>query len=481
MEDRIFRKYDIRGIFGKDLNPEIAEHIGRAFALYLMEQRLGEGLKVSIGRDVRMSSDALRDAVIRGVISSGIDVVDIGECPTPLQYFSLYHLNVDGGIMITGSHNPPEYNGFKLSVGKETIYGDEIQELRKIIERGRDQSQQTRGEEGRLEHYEIIPAYLGHLIGQFSEPEKKGDISNPIRVVIDAGNGTAGLVAPELFKKLGYEVVELYTTPDGRFPNHHPDPTLEENLKDLIDMVKEKRADIGVAYDGDGDRIGVVDEVGNIVWGDKLMIVFARDILHHRKEGATFIGEVKCSQVMYDEIERLGGKAIMWKTGHSLIKAKMREVGAILAGEMSGHIFFADRYFGYDDAIYATCRLLEIMSKGRSRMQRGGLSALLTDIPKTVSTPEIRIDCSDEEKFEVVERLSGMIKTGEEDLSIRDVIRIDGLRVVFEEGWALIRASNTQPVLVMRFEASTEGALKRIQDFIKERLEMVKVQMLRQK
>jgi phosphomannomutase/phosphoglucomutase len=480
MEDRIFRKYDIRGIFGKDLNPEIAEHIGRAFALYLMEQRPGEGLKVSIGRDVRMSSGALRDAVIRGIISSGIDVVDIGECPTPLQYFSLYHLNLDGGIMITGSHNPPEYNGFKLSIGKETIYGEEIQELRKIIEGDKEQSPQTRGKEGRLEHYEIIPAYLNHLIEQFSESERGGNISNPIKVVIDAGNGTAGLVVPELLKKLGYEVVELYTTPDGRFPNHHPDPTVVENLKDIIEMVKEEKADFGAAYDGDGDRIGVVDEAGNVIWGDQLMIIYARDILHHRAEGAAFIGEVKCSQVMYDEIERLGGRAIMWKTGHSLIKAKMKEVGAILAGEMSGHIFFADRYFGYDDAIYATCRLLEILSKARAKSQVARFSELLAGTPKTISTPEIRIDCPDEEKFEVVERLSDVIRNENEDLPIKDIIRIDGLRIVFEDGWALIRASNTQPVLVMRFEASTEGTLKRIQAFVKERLEMAKVQMIKQ-
>jgi phosphomannomutase/phosphoglucomutase len=471
MEDRIFRQYDIRGIFGKDLTLDMAERIGRGYAKYISQRRPSpQRLKVSIGNDVRLSSHPLKEALIRGIASSGVDVVDIGDCPTPLQYFSLYHLNLDGGIMITGSHNPPEYNGFKVSVGRETIYGDAIQDLRRIVE---EQGQGT-GEgdaQGQVEQYEIIPAYVHHLVDHFSDSMLKEQDSVPVKVVIDGGNGTAGLVMPELLKKLGYEVVELYTTPDGHFPNHHPDPTVEENLRDLIATVKEEGADLGIAYDGDADRIGVVDENGSIIWGDQLMIIFAGDILRQRGEGATFVGEVKCSQVMFDEIERLGGRAVMWKTGHSLIKAKMKEVGAMLAGEMSGHIFFADRYFGYDDALYATCRLLEILSHEKLRGRERSLSALLADIPKTFSTPEIRIDCPDEEKFVIIERLSSVLAEGENELPIKDIITIDGLRIIFEDGWALIRASNTQPVLVTRFEASTKEMLERIKVFVEGCLE----------
>ena len=445
--------------------------------------------KVSVGRDVRLSSVALSDALIKGILSTGIDVIDIGECPTPLQYFSMFHLNLDGGIMITGSHNPPEFNGFKISVGKETIYGESIQEIRRIVEQGSgDRGQGS----GKIEHYDIISAYMDYIKRQFN-----GISDRPaIKVVIDAGNGIGGVVAPKLLRELGCDVIELFCEPDGNFPNHHPDPTIPDNLKDLIATVKGQKADMGIAYDGDADRLGVVDENGSSIWGDQLMIIFARDVLSQRLEvrgqrsgevkkgtvpdlrtkrsevvesglspkSATFVGEVKCSQIMYDEIQRLGGNAIMWKTGHSLIKSKMKETGAILAGEMSGHIFFADRYFGYDDAIYASCRLIEILARRRAERPDTTVSSLLANIPKMYSTPEIRVDCPDEKKFKVVERLCGIFDELKKnpELGIVDIITIDGLRIVFKDGWALVRASNTQPALVTRYEAVTEKRLQEI-------------------
>jgi len=469
----IFRQYDIRGIFNKDLTTEIARAIGAAYGVHLLKEARSKKqearrFKISVGRDVRLSSVALSDALIKGILSTGIDVIDIGECPTPLQYFSMFHLNLDGGVMITGSHNPPEYNGFKLSVGKNTIYGEEIQEVRKIVE---DRRLEVRGKsqdkDGKIEYYDIISAYMDYIKRQFN-----GLSDRPaIKVVIDAGNGIGGVVAPKLLRELGCDVIELFCEPDGRFPNHHPDPTLPENLKELIRVVKEKKADMGIAYDGDADRIGVVDENGSIIWGDQLMIIFARDMLENSnvKKGtvpksATFVGEVKCSQIMYDEIQRLGGNAIMWKTGHSLIKSKMKETGAVLAGEMSGHIFFADRYFGYDDAIYASCRLIEILAKCRAERPDTTVSSLLANIPKMYSTPEIRVDCPDEKKFKVVERLCGIFDELKKnpELGIVDIITIDGLRIVFKDGWALVRASNTQPALVTRYEAVTEKRLQEI-------------------
>ena len=465
-----FPQYHIRGVFNKDLTAEAARAVGMAYGIYLNSKLKTQGskLKVNVGRDVRLSSNILRDALIEGIISTGVDVVDIDECPTPLQYFSIFHLSLDGGIMITGSHNPPEFNGFKITIGKETIYGQEIQEIRKIIE-GRCQWSGGMGR-GKIEYYDIIPAYIDFLKKQF-----KGSIKTPIKLVVDAGNGIAGPVAPKLLRELGCDVTELFCEPDGNFPNHHPDPTIPENLKDLIEAVKNQKADFGIAYDGDADRIGVVDENGAIIWGDQLMIIFARDLLGQAAgKKSTFIGDVKCSQVMYDEIERLGCNAIMWKTGHSLIKSKMKETGAIFAGEMSGHIFFADRYFGYDDAIYASCRLAEIFSKHRLKEPAVRFSSLLSGLPKTCTTPEIRIDCPDDKKFGVIDRLSETISQKQRGLpAVRDIIRIDGLRLVFDYGWALIRASNTQPVLVLRFEATTEKGLTEIKKFVEDILKTV--------
>lgn len=452
----IFREYDIRGVWGKDLTEEIIQRIGKAFAVYLSNKLKRNHLKISIGRDVRLSSPAMFDALARGFLDSGIDIVDIGICPTPLQYFSLFHLPIDGGVMITGSHNPPEFNGMKLSIGKETLYGPKIQEIRRIAEKG----DFIQGK-GKAETYEIIPTYIEHLRKNFSS-------FNRIKVVVDAGNGTAGLVAPRLIRELGCEVIELYCEPDGNFPNHHPDPTVMENIKDLIAKVVSSGANIGIGYDGDADRIGVVSDKEEVIWGDRLMIIFARDIIESRRsEGITekpiFIGEVKCSQIMYDEIERLGGNPIMWKAGHSLIKHKIKETGALFGGEMSGHMFFADRYFGYDDAIYTSLRLLEILSKNGTPYS---IERLLSDVPKSISTPEIRVECPDDIKFKVVEKAKEAFR----DYPLND---IDGMRIHFDKGWGLIRASNTQPALVLRFEAEDEDSLREIRKLVEGRLKTV--------
>lgn len=447
LEHKIFREYDIRGVWEKDLTGETVRDIGRAFAVYLKDCLKKETLTVSIGRDVRLSSPAVFKHLVDGLMSSGVNIIDIGICPTPLQYFSLYHLTVDGGVMITGSHNPPEFNGLKLSVGKETIYGKKIQEIKNIIENGLE----LKGS-GTMTTHSIIPDYLAYIKGIFGH-------FDAVKVVIDAGNGTGGMVAPAILKELGCDVVELYCEPDGRFPNHHPDPTVLENLKDLSARVRAEKASLGIGYDGDADRIGVVDEYGEVIWGDRLMIIFARDILENNK-GATVIGEVKCSQTLFDDVKANGGNPIMWKAGHSLIKGKMKESGAMLAGELSGHIFFADRYFGYDDAIYASLRIIEILTK---KGKPYSVKALLNGVPETVSTPEIRVDCPDDKKFDVVERAKAAF-------SEYPLIDIDGIRISFDEGWGLIRASNTQPALVLRFEAKDTESLSKIRNFVEERL-----------
>jgi len=452
----IFREYDIRGIWEKDLTEEVIERIGKAFAVYLRDALKKEKITVSIGRDIRLSSSVIMKSLSQGLLSSGINIIDIGVCPTPVQYFSLFHLPVDGGVMITGSHNPPEFNGMKISVGKETLYGEKIQDVRRISEKG----DFLKGM-GKSEVYEIMPVYMKHLKNSFSP-------LNGIKVVVDAGNGTAGLVTPRLMRDLGCEVIELYCDPDGNFPNHHPDPIVMENLKDLIEKVMSSGADIGMGYDGDADRIGVISDKGEVIWGDKLMIIFARDIIEKQKaegihEKPIFIGDVKCSQIMYEEIARLGGNPIMWKTGHSLIKHKVKETGAILGGELSGHLFFADRYFGYDDAIYASLRLLEALFRnGRPY----SIERLLRDVPKTVSTPEIRVECPDDIKFKVVEG----VKKAFRDYPFND---IDGIRIHFDRGWGLLRASNTQPALVLRFEAKDEDSLREIKELVEGKLNRV--------
>ena len=462
MEDRIFRQYDIRGIYGKDLTEEVAFLIGKAFISLIKKETGKTPKKISVGRDVRKSSKSLRDALVRGITESGTNVVDLGVCPTPLQYFSLFRLSVEGGIMITGSHNPPEFNGFKLSIGKDTIYAEKITELKKIIETGKFIENKKAGS---IENHDIITDYINFMLERF--PSFKG-----IKLVIDSGNGTAGIVAPEIFKRLGAEVIELYSEPDGNFPNHHPDPVVMENIKQLQEMVVREKANFGIGFDGDADRIGVVDEQGTPVWGDKLLIIFSKDILKEHPE-AKILGEVKCSQIMYEEIKKSGGIPIMWKTGHSLIKNKMKEEGALLAGEMSGHIFFKDKYFGYDDAIYASLRLTEIIKKAGKPY---GIKKLLQGLKQMYSTPEIRIKCPDEKKFQVVEIIKEHFKNF-------DCNFIDGARINFNitkrfseakqegaKGWALIRASNTQPALVLRFEAETEDDLKYIQSTVNEKI-----------
>jgi phosphomannomutase/phosphoglucomutase len=473
----IFREYDIRGIADRDLVDPVIEDLGRAFAEYL---RPAAPRSVAIGYDARLSSPRLRDALGRGLTASGLDVIDLGLCPTPALYFSLHHLKPGAGIMITGSHNPAEFNGFKLCVGKDTIYGEEIQKLRRIMEEaaktahsssltgqaGKPRGPSAMSYEPRTSHHPIIPEYAGHLKGLFRDYH---DV--PLKVVLDSGNGTAGLAAPDVIRAIGCEVIELFSEPDGRFPNHHPDPTVPKNLEALISTVKRERADLGIAFDGDADRIGVVDEQGTVLWGDQLMVLFSRDILRERP-GATFVSEVKCSQTMYDDIRSHGGNAIMWKTGHSLIKAKMKETGAALAGEMSGHIFFADRYFGYDDAIYAACRVVELLKKTRKQAEtKAVFSSLLGDLPRTFNTPEIRFDCPDSLKFKVVDRVRDLYARPESvALPVREAITVDGVRAVFQKGWGLIRASNTQPVLVMRFEAVDEASLQAIRSLMEEQV-----------
>ncbi len=468
IKETIFREYDIRGVADHELTDDVVELLGRAYISYIEERRGEKPERVVVGRDVRLSSERLWKALTGGIASCGVNIIDIGICPTPLEYFALHRLKPDGGIMITGSHNPPEYNGFKISVGRETIHGPEIQRIKQLMYNIEREGTKPSENRGTIEKFDIIQNYIDYHVRTFSATIPSDRLPRKVKIVVDSGNGTAGLVAPELLRRLGCEVIELYCTPDGNFPNHHPDPTIEANLKDLIEKVCSSRADFGVAYDGDADRIGVVDETGRIVWGDELMIIFSREILE-RKPGSVIVGEVKCSQIMYDEIERLGGKPVMWKTGHSLIKAKMKELGAELAGEMSGHIFFRDRYLGFDDAIYASVRLVEIFARRLSKEPEFRFSSLLSGLPETFSTPEIRVDCTEEEKFQIIDRLKEEIKREE----VKKIIDIDGLRMVFDDGWALVRASNTQPVIVVRFEALSEESLKKIQQFVAEKLRTV--------
>lgn len=460
--DKIFREYDIRGVVGKDLNEDFAFSLGKAFSV-LLKKANSDAKWVSVGRDARVSSEALASNIINGILSSGINVYDIGLCPTPLQYFSLHHLKLDGGVMVTGSHNPPEYNGFKLSIGKETIFGGEIQKIKEIMQKS------AWGEsagQGHMGQYDILTAYNNFMLKRFSY--LSGKDYRRLKVVIDAGNGTAGIVAPGILEAMGCEVITLYCEPDGRFPNHHPDPTVVEYIQDLIRITKDENADIGVGYDGDADRIGIIDSFGNIIWGDQIMIVLSRDVLK-RRPGAVIIGDVKCSQLMFDDIGRHGGTPVMWKTGHSLVKDKMRKEKALLAGEFSGHIFIADDYFGYDDAIYTTFRLVEIMKTSGL-----GINQLLSDIPHMVYTPEIRMECREDQKRTVVEQLVRQCKeyalSGSSPVPIKKIFDIDGARVVFEKGWGLVRSSNTQPVIVMRFEAEDEESLNTYRSFLENEL-----------
>lgn len=446
MNPKAFREYDIRGIVDHDIRDDDVLQFGRAFAAYMSRQ--GKR-RVVVGRDCRLSSGRYRDLLVEGMTSGGLDIVDVGQCPTPLFYFAIRHLVREGGVMVTASHNPPEYNGFKICNGYDTISGAEIQELRTLMESAGFAPVSG----GQVRDYDIAAPYMEFVSGNIR-------LKRGLRVGVDAGNATGGPIALPILKRLGCETYPLYCEVDGTFPNHEPDPTVLENMTDLSALVRREELDVGIAYDGDCDRLGVVDHKGEVVFGDRLMVIFAREILS-RRPGVTFLSEVKCSKTLYDDIERRGGRAVMGRAGHSLIKAKMKEVQAVLAGEMSGHIFFKDRFFGFDDGIYASCRLLEILADtGKT------IPELLEGIPETVSTPEIRVSCPDEKKFEVVERARRhFTETGQ------NVIAVDGVRVVFPDGWGLVRASNTQPVLVLRYEADSRERLDSIRKLIEDAIE----------
>ncbi len=445
LKKEIFRQYDIRGIVDKDLTQETVEILGKAIGTYFRQHNRSN---VAVGKDCRLSSPEFSESLIKGLLSTGCGIAELGTIPTPLLYFAIYYKKIEAGVMITGSHNPPDYNGFKMMSGEETLYGPDIQDIYRIVESGTF----IQADPGSKNKYNIVPEYSDYVVENIS-------LDKPLKVVVDAGNGTGGVVAVPIFKRLGCDVIDLFCEMDGHFPNHHPDPTLPEALEVLIKTVRESGADAGIAYDGDADRIGVIDDKGNIMWGDELMILFARDILP-TNPGAPVISEVKASQLLYDEIKRLGGRPIMWKTGHSLIKKKIKQEKALIAGEMSGHIFFADRFFGFDDAIYSSARLLEILSRSERK-----LSSMLSDLPQTFHTPEIRIYASEAVKFKLVEAVK-------KELAMKyPIVDIDGVRAQFPHGWGLVRASNTQEALVLRFEADTEKELKAIQKEVEKTVE----------
>jgi len=442
MNPLVFREYDIRGVADRDFDDGLVRDIGRAYGTFC--SRRGKQ-RVALGRDCRLSSPRLHSAFLEGLLDTGLHVRDIGVGPTPLLYFAVFEADLEGGVQITGSHNPGNENGFKLMCGKVTLSGDEIRELRQLIIDG---DFALRGG-GQVQGYDPRPAYCGYMTGNVRLARKD------VRFAIDAGNGAAGPLSLAAMQAVGLSPEAMFCEMDGHFPNHHPDPSEIQNLMPLIDKVRANKLELGIAFDGDGDRIGVIDDLGEIIWGDRLMILFSRQILR-RHPGGAILGEVKCSQTLYDDIARNGGRPIIWKTGHSLIKKKMKEESALLAGEMSGHMFFADRYFGFDDATYAALRMIEIVADSDRP-----LSALLEDVPRTHATPEIRVDCADDVKFAVVQRVLDHYKRE------REVLDVDGARVRFEHGWGLVRASNTQPALVLRFEAGSPSQLDEIQNEVR--------------
>lgn len=440
MDPNIFREYDIRGIVGEQLTDETVETLSLAIGTFL---RRNGAKRIAIGYDARESSPRFCEILTRGLNDSGCDVVLIGMVPTPVLYHTTFTQNVDGGVMITGSHNPSNHNGFKVSLGTASLFGSQIREIGEIAMAGVFE----RGT-GTVETIEVLGEYCRDIASRVSLGDRK------LKVVVDGGNGMGGVTAVPVYRALGVEVIELFTDPDSLFPNHHADPTVEENLQDLISAVREQKADLGLAFDGDGDRIGVIDETGRIIWGDELMIPISRSVLAENP-GATIISEVKCTQTLYDDITARGGTPLMWKAGHSIIKAKMKETGALLAGEMSGHIFFADRWYGFDDACYVGARLLEMLSRTDKPF-----SYFFSDLPRTFSTPELRVPCPDRIKFKVVDQI------GEQFARDHKVITIDGARIVFDRGWGLVRPSNTQEILVLRFEANHEEDLRSIQQTV---------------
>jgi len=441
-----FREYDIRGIAGSDITETLAYQLGQGFAAMLAPD---ETRPVIVGRDVRLTGQALQTALIRGLNEAGLHVLDIGIVPTPMAYYAVHQLPTAGSIHVTASHNPSEYNGFKMMIGTSSLHGDDIQRLKTLMQQQHSNTRPL----GSCKPVSITDDYNRFIVNDCP-------LSRSFKVVIDAGNGPSGVIAAPLYRLLGCEVIELYCEPDGQFPNHHPDPTIAENLEDLIASVRHHQADLGIAFDGDGDRIGIVDEQGTIIWSDQLLLLLARQLLQ-KHPGATIISEIKSSQMLYNAIEQAGGTAIMWRTGHSLIKAKMKETGALLAGEMSGHLFFADRFFGFDDATYAGERIMQMLADtGQS------FSQLLADVPASVCTPEIRIACSDASKFDVVTQAIAHFRQ-----QAYDIIDIDGMRIRFDDGWGLLRASNTQPALVMRFEAPDQQRLNEMRALIESWLE----------
>jgi len=448
LKPTIFREYDIRGVADEDLRDEDVVLLGKSLATHLIRH---SGRNICLGRDCRLSSTRIHAALTKGLLSAGANILEIGVVPTPVLYYAAVHFKTDGAVMITGSHHAPEYNGLKTVCGPGTLHGHEIQQVLNLIQ-DKDFEEGT----GTVKELDAVTPYVAEIAAQFQFERK-------VKVVFDSGNGTAGPVLHRLIKRLNIEAVELSREMDGSFPSHPPDPAVEENLKQLQDAVKRSKAELGIAFDGDADRIGTVDEHGHVVFGDLLLLIFGREILS-RKPGSTLIGDVKSSQIVYDKLKEWGGNPLMFKTGHTLIKAKMKEVNAELAGEMSGHLFFADRYYGYDDALYSACRLLEIIAKsGRP------LSAQLADLPQRFSTPELRIDCPDDQKFAVVAKTAALVA---KDYTIID---IDGVRVPFEEGcWGLVRASNTQPVLVMRFEATSQALLSKYRAYLEGIVEKAK-------
>lgn len=457
MNPRVFREYDIRGVAERDFSDQLVAVLGDALGDHFRDAR---AQRVALGRDCRLSSPRIHRVLKARLGAAGLAIDDVGVVHTPGLYFSVFHLQADGGVMITASHNPGEDNGFKIMRGRGTIFGEEIQVLRARVEK-RLAGWSGAGDlsPGTARDVNILDEYISHVVGNIRLGPRR------IKVVVDGGNGTGGLSCIPILQRLGCEVEALYCEPDGTYPNHHPDPTVPENLEDLICRVKASGAEVGIALDGDADRIGVVDPRGRIVWGDQLMMLFAREILIDRP-GATFVSEVKCSQALYDDIARLGGRAIMWKVGHSLIKMKMKEEQAVLAGEMSGHMFFADRYFGYDDAVYAAARLIELLSRSDRT-----LAEMVDTLPVLHNTPEIRLPCSDEIKFEVVRRAVAWYKAR------HPVVDVDGARIQFPDGWGLIRASNTGPVLVLRCEAGSAARLAEIRREMEDRLRVIEAEV----
>jgi phosphomannomutase/phosphoglucomutase len=455
----IFREYDIRGTVDTELNEEFARVLGRAYgALCLMRSPNAKGQKIGVGRDCRLSSPGYAQALAEGIADQGLDVVLTGMGPTPQLYFAVFTHDLDGGIQVTGSHNPADMNGFKILIGKDTLSGPDIQTLKKLCEEA--VTTPPTGQRGTISNLEVAAEYIEYLVVN-SQPAIG---SRKLKVVVDAGNGVGGLIGPAVLRKLGLEVIELYCDPDGRFPNHHPDPTELKNIKDLIAAVRSHKADLGIGWDGDADRIGVVDERGEVIFGDMLLLLYGREILK-QVPGATIIGDVKCSNQLFEDLRARGANAVMWKTGHSLIKSKLKETHGELAGEMSGHIFFKHRFFGFDDALYASCRIVEILSN-----QSKPLSELLADLKPMVSTPEIRVDCPEALKFKIAQQAQSAFKEFAVDT-------IDGVRITFDKGWGLVRASNTQPVLVMRFEAEDATLLEQYRKIVVDRIEDIKVRL----